>query len=111
MQRPTIVSSNNEPRYYDRPCMRDYGINARKSFNLICPEDCRLERTQLEGDYCCVKKTKKRVREAWLQNMIPRAKHPRITPFGKFIKKYMSYGNSKEKAYAKYKKALILLKK
>ena len=62
-------TTNDRLHYYDVPCFREFGINARRTFDHECDTNCRLEVTN-NGEYCCVKKNKKHIRDAWLQNRI-----------------------------------------
>ncbi len=95
--------------YRDVQCEREYGVNAKaKDGNHQCDANCHEFQTST-GISCCVKKTKKRIREAWLQNILPEAKRQRVTPFGKFVSEYCKNKKcSKEYAIKKYLKALDL---
>jgi hypothetical protein len=95
--------------YRDLHCEREYGVNAKaKDGNHQCDANCHEFQTST-GIRCCVKKTKKRIREAWLQNRLPEAKRQRTTPFGKFVSEYCKNKKcSKEYAIKKYLKALDL---
>jgi hypothetical protein len=106
-------TTNNRLQYYDLPCFREFGVNAKRTFDHQCDSKCRLDVTST-GEYCCVKVTKKRVRDAHLQNRIPEAKRQKYedtddmqdSSFGNFVKKYCKHRKcSKEYAAKKYFKA------
>lgn len=111
-------TTNSRLHYYDVPCFRAFGVNAKRTFDHQCDANCRLEQTST-GEYCCVKKTKKRVRDAHLQNRIPDAKRQKFedddssdmqdpdSSFGKFVKTYCKKKKcSKDYAAKKYFKAI-----
>lgn len=113
-------TTNDRLQYYDVPCFREFGVNAKRTFDHQCDATCRLQQTST-GEYCCVKKTKKHVREPQLQNRLPEAKRRKIdddssdsddpdiqeVSFGNFVKKYCARKKcTKDYAMKKYNKAM-----
>ena len=118
---PAVRRQTTQDRlqYHDIPCFREFGVNAKRTFDHQCDANCRLQQTST-GEYCCVKKNKKHIRDSWLQNRLPEAKRQKYdhdndddmqeVSFGKFVKTYCSRKKcTKDYAIKKYKKALMVI--
>jgi hypothetical protein len=102
----------------DLPCIREFGVDAKRTFDNQCDTTCRLEETTTKGVKCCVKKIKKRIRDPWLQNRLPDPKRQKLedhddndddmrdSSFGKFVKAYCTHRKCSEQyAIKKFLKA------